>query len=47
MYELNTLVASNRRNTTLNYRDKLARKYSGDELERKLKEKLYQKGFFE
>ncbi len=28
-------------------RIKLARKYTGDELERKIKEKLYQKGFFE
>jgi regulatory protein len=28
-------------------RKKLSRKYSGDELERKIKEKLYQKGFFE
>ncbi len=28
-------------------RRKLERKYSGDELERKIKEKLYQKGFFE
>ncbi len=28
-------------------RKKLERKYSGDELERKIKEKLYQKGFFE
>ncbi len=28
-------------------RIKLARKYSGDELERKIKEKLYQRGFFE
>ena len=28
-------------------RIKLSRKYSGDELERKIKEKLYQKGFFE
>ena len=27
-------------------RIKLSRKYSGDELERKIKEKLYQKGFF-
>lgn len=28
-------------------RKKISRKYSGDELERKIKEKLYQKGFFE
>ena len=28
-------------------RKKLSRKYTGDELERKIKEKLYQKGFFE
>ena len=28
-------------------RKKLERKYSGDELERKIKEKLFQKGFFE
>ena len=28
-------------------RKKLERKYSGEELERKIKEKLYQKGFFE
>ena len=28
-------------------RKKLSRKYSGDELERKIKEKLFQKGFFE
>lgn len=28
-------------------RKKLVRKYSGDELERKIKEKLFQKGFFE
>ena len=28
-------------------RKKLERKYSGDELERKIKEKLYQKGFFD
>ena len=28
-------------------RVKLSRKYTGDELERKIKEKLYQKGFFE
>ena len=28
-------------------RKKLSRKYSGDELERKIKEKLFQKGFFD
>ena len=28
-------------------RKRLARKYTGDELERKIKEKLYQKGFFD
>ena len=28
-------------------RKKLSRKYTGDELERKIKEKLFQKGFFE
>ena len=27
-------------------RKKLERKYQGDELERKIKEKLYQRGFF-
>lgn len=31
----------------LKIRKKLARKYSGDELEKKIKEKLYQQGFFE